>query len=181
MSKKNKVILISVLCLLVFVAVAVVIWFLSPGVHFCWRFASFNLTEANCYILDYETQAVIEQTTLTMKGFELDKDDEAPYHLLSILGYTDLIPEEHRFGGVQTSRFDSDGEWFGVLSYYIDTDENASYDDDEPEIWISLKFVEKPVGWVRYYDGSEEVFRRYFVCADSEEEALRIYKEYKER
>lgn len=181
MVKKKKAILIVTLCaaVVLILAAAAGIWFRSPGVHFFWKFASFNLQGENCYIIDPETETIIDQTTMTMDGFENDFVDIGVFHAVEIPGYTDLIPPKDHYGFMAGRS--TDGDWYGVMMEFVDVDGNLNQNDDEPTFNIQLWFPGRvPVARMSYNDGMEMRFDLFAVCSDSEDEALRIYQEYQE-
>lgn len=188
MTKKKKRILIAILCAAVVLMLfaAFIVWFRSPGVHFFWKFASFNLADENCYIIDAETGTVVNQTTITLEGFENDFDQTARIgrgHFIEIPGYTDWIPEKDREGLWATKK--DNGDWHLWSIEYEDQNGNLDGDAGEPFLRTDVYFVDRvPVTRIGYVKalGTDMIFdwEVYAVCADSEEEALRIYQQYQE-
>lgn len=177
MNKRKAV--FAVVCTVLSIAIVLALllgWFFSPGMHTLWKFASFNFENRSCYIIDHETGEVVDRTELTLKG-RYNGFSET-YHFSSwvfeIQGYTGILPDDLLAAGVH------DGEWGVTYLEYADDNGNVS-PDDPLEFMASIEFVDSvPVVFIAY---SEIIERRpvYAVCADSETEALQIYRQYLEK
>ena len=178
--KKKWMILISLCAVLVLTVVAIACWFFSPGVHFFWNLASFNLKDENCYIIS--DGKVIDQTTMTLEGVYRDTDGPIPKwdYTFEIPGYSNFAEGKKVYPSCSAMKHN--GEW--TASYWVYVDDSgadvAIPQNEEAVIMINMEFVEnKPVAEIRY-DGKYERDTVWAVCADSEEEALRLYRESRE-
>ena len=179
--KKKWIILISVCVVLVLAAVAVACWFFSPGVHFFWNLANFNLKDENCYIIS--NGEVIDQTTMTFEGVYRYTNGPVPKwdYTFKIAGYSDIAEGKQVYD--TCSAMKSGGKWTALYWVYVDDSDQDIYIEKNQEavIMITMDFVEnKPVAKIAY-DGKYERDAVWAVCADSEEEALRLYSESREK
>ena len=179
--KKKWIILISICAVLVLAVVAVGCWFLSPGVHFFCNLANFNLKDEDCYII--LDDKVIDHTTMTFEGFDtssgvVNKDRD---YTFAISGYTDFAEGKQvydEFGAIK-----SKGKWTALYWVYVDDSGQDIYilENQQAVIMVNMEFVEnKPVAKIAY-DGKYERDTVWAVCAGSEEEALRLYREYRDQ
>lgn len=174
---RKRIVIILITGILLAVIAFGVVRFFSPGVHFAWRLANFNMVEQACYIVDASGGEIVDQTSFTIKGFENDfRDSAMSDYRFEIKNYTDVITE-HAVNDLAAML--RDGEWEMVYHAFSDADGDLlSSDADEPWLWVTVRFIDgTPVAWIRYDEewGRDDV---YAACADTREDALRICREF---
>ena len=173
--KKNWIIIISACLVLVILGAVAAVWFFSPGIRFMGDHAKFNLKEADCYIILGDQ--VIDRTTITMEGMAVSSGDTAEQSCRFVIpGYTDVIRGNvvKRFAATKTA-----DRW--TAQYYAFDDDNHDAQSSEAEdrslVLVQVDFVnKKPVAKIMY----GESYTRdnvYAVCAESEAEALELYRQ----
>lgn len=178
--KKKWMILILICAVVVLALAAVLCWLFSPGIHFVGNTASFNLKEAKCYIISGDK--VIDQTTMTFKGLYTDNDGPMDWdYTFEIPGYTDIVKSEKIYEECFANKIDK--RW--TAQYYVIVDESGSPISDpgneEAMVIVTMDFVEnKPVARVNFHDRYDRD-NVYAVCADSEEEALELFREFRQQ
>lgn len=173
----KKVIVISAILAVIVIILSLGFgWFFSSGIHFVWVFANFNLKEADCYIISDDV--IIDRTTMTIDGLCRYSDTSMGYDCRFVIeGYTDITQ-----GDMEEEFFvrKIDKRW--TAQYYCyEWDVNGGLSgENETDLIVSMEFIEnKPVARV-YFGDRYERDDVYAVCADSKEDALRLYREYKE-
>ena len=179
--KKKWIILISICVVLVLAVVAGGCWFFSPGVHFFCNLANFNLKDEDCYIIS--DGKVIDQTTMTFEGLYKDTNGPIPdwEYNFEIAGYSDFAEGKKVYDSC--SAIKHKGGWTALYWVYVDDSGQDIYnlENQEAVIMVNMEFVEnKPVAKI-VYDGKYERDTVWAVCADSEEEALRLYRESRDQ
>ena len=174
--KKKWTLIISVCVVLALAAAAIALWLFSPGVRFVGNYAKFNIKEADCYIISGDR--VIDRTTITLDGLAVNSADNAEQNCrLVISGYTDVVRGivVKRFAAVKTG-----DRWTAQYTAYDDEDHDGvcSEEEDRSMVLVQLDFVEKkPVARIIY----GELYCRenvYAICADSEAEAMELYRQF---
>ena len=179
--KKKWIILIAVCVILVLGAVAALCWLLSPGVHFLGNMASFNLKEEKCFIISGDK--VVDTTTMTFAGqyrYSGGNSNDWEYEF-AIPGYTDIVEGKVVYDECFATKVGD--RWTAQYHLYRD-DSGAEYyiqNNQELMVIVMMDFVEnKPV--LRVYFAEEyDRDNVWAVCAESEEEALRIFKKFREQ
>lgn len=158
--KNKKWIVIGIVALVLVALIAGgLIWYFSKGAHFVWKFAHFNFEEQTCYIVDKTTGQIVDQTTLTMKGGYSDfgSDDRMLDVEFEIKGYTQggsLVGSKNKDGW--NVIYESDNETiYGIFNFEV---------GGARDLLVELRNVEIQAD-------------AYAICADSQEEALDIYRE----
>lgn len=177
--KKKWIILISVCAVLVLAGVAALIcWFTWPGIRFSGNLANFNLKEETCYIISGDR--VIDQTTMTFQGLYRDTDTPTDWDFrFEIPGYTDIVKSEQVYEECFATK--TEDRW--TAQYYVTVDESGAPISDpgneEAKVIVIMDFIKnKSVARV-YFHESYERDNVYAVCADSEEEALSLFRQFK--
>lgn len=179
MDKRYRIaLLIGVLSLGVSVG-GLLVWFFSPGVHMFWKFASFDIKERRCYIVDVETEEIIGQTTLTICGSdnELSNAPNDKSFEFKVDGYTDIVRERqsHSAGAV----LDNDGVWRVVYREFQTTEDSLIHSVDGTGIWAIAYFglgaPDDILVRIDYETPREDVFA---VCAENEELVRMIIARY---
>jgi hypothetical protein len=179
---KKRIIIISICAVLVLGAVAAAVcWFACPGIRFSGNLANFNLKEAKCYIISDDK--VIDQTTMTFEGLYKYSDgviNDWDY-TFEIPGCTDIVD-----GGVvydECFATKVDKRW--TAQYYVYQDASGQdvhlLENQEPMVIVTMDFVKNhPVARVHF---AEDCNRDgvWAVCADSEEEALELFRTFREQ
>ena len=176
--KKTWMIVMIVCVVIVLAAVAVACWFFGCGVHFAGNTASFNLKDAKCYIIS--GGEIIDQTTMTMDG--LCKHSDVPTEQkcdFAVKNYTDVVSGDVRadFGIIKVQ-----DRWCASYTAYDNRDNDGllSQEEEESLVIVQIDFVgNKPLAKINYgtmYDRNDV----WAVCADSEEEALELFRKFRE-
>ena len=151
--KRNKIILISICTVLFLAIVAAVCWFFSPGVHFFWNLASFNLKDETCYIIS--DGKVIDQTTMTFEGVYRDTNGPSPEwdYTFEIADYTDFVEGKKVYDTCAAIK--NKGKWTALYWVHVDDSGADIYIEKNQEavIMVNMEFVKnKPVAKI-VYDG----------------------------
>lgn len=171
--KRKIVVISSVIALVVLAVVVWVCWFFSPGAHFFWKSANLNFEQVDCYIISGDQ--IVDRTTMTMKGYWSNVKAQLHHDYEFVIeNYTDALPDtgSDLFAVTQCS----DG-WGALYRDFVDLDGNLLFSGDEEEkIVVIVDFIEnKPVSRV-YFGEQYDRDNVYAVCADSDEEAFRLYR-----
>lgn len=168
---------VAIAVLLTVLLEGILIWFLSPGYHSLWKIASFNFESRVCYVIDAESGEIVDQTTLDLLGFVHDLWDYEENIMLSIEGYTDVSSERQSatVGAVWKS------EGWQIIYFESQMEQDSVIDSVEGSTTgISVSFYgrngENAVAFIGNESG--EIQDLYAVCADSEEEALKVFQEH---
>ena len=179
--RKKWIIIISICAVLLLAAVvAGICWFACPGVRFSGNLANFNLKDAKCYIIAGDQ--VIDQTTMTFEGLYRDTDGPVDWEFnFEIPGYTDIVKSEKIYEECFANKIDK--RW--TAQYHVIVDESgapiADPKNEEAMVIVIMDFIKnKPVARV-YFHESYKRDNVYAVCADSEEEALEIFREFRQQ
>jgi hypothetical protein len=180
--KKNWTWILAVAVLgLVVVAFAVRIWFNAPGIRILGDEIHADLHQ-KCYIIDGQTQEVIDETTVTVKGATSRSDQKLFDGDLKIIGYQNSA--SGTIESLKSIEVADNGCW--MISHlenctHSETDENGITKDVE-------HFCDYSYTYYLYPDAPEQTIvliesfvkyePLYAVCANSEEEALSRYEEF---
>ena len=181
MKKKGIIIILVCAVFLMGVAAAVICWFVCPGIRFSGNLANFNLKEAKCYIISGDK--VIDSTTMTFEGLYRYSDGESNDwdYTFEIPGYTDIVEGKIVYDKCFATKIDK--RWTAQYYVYRDNSEEGYYiqENQEPMIILIMDFVKnKPVARV-YFEDEYDRNSVYAVCADNEEQALEIFKEFRQQ
>lgn len=167
--------------LLVVAALAIRIWFISPGVRIFGREIHVDLSRT-CYIIDGQTGELVDETTVTVKGATSRSDRELFDGDLKILGYQNSA--SGNVTALKAIETKEDGCW--VITHmenctHQETDENGNVKNVEHFCDYSYTYYlypDAPEQTVVLIESFDEYKPMYAVCADSEEAALERYGDF---
>lgn len=175
--------LAAVVVILVTVALGLRIWFVSPGIRILGNDIHVDLTQ-KCYIIDGQTEEMLDETTVTMKGATSRSDRELFDGELKILGYQNSA--SGTVTALKAIETIEDGCW--IITHlenctHQEEDENGVIKDVEHFCDYSYTYYlypDAPGELVVLIESFDQYRPMYAVCADSEEAAMERYEEFME-